>query len=186
MAGMKLSIEMPRRSLVYLMICGAGILAFILAGIYPSYRNMIRIDASMAGIKAQVDEQKILFPLFQKLRGILTSELSKAQPSPQKSGLPAQRLDDLPTIFGDIAANCGIEFSAVTPDVKSFADDSHFLSVDLALKGDFFKLRRFLLELANLPYLGSIEELQIQEGPQGKEFFLKVWLMIDNPRSSAG
>ena len=182
----KLSVDMPRRSLIYLLICGAGIVAFVLAAIYPSYRNMVRMDESMAGIKAQIDEQKILFPLFQMLRETLKPELSKAQASPQKSGLPAQQLDDLPTIFGDIAAHRGLKFSAVTPDVKSFADDSHFLSVDLALKGDFPNLRQFLLELANLPYLGSIEELQIQEGLQGKEYLLKVWLMIDNPRSSAG
>ena len=182
----KLSFDLPRRSLIYLLMCGAGIVLFLLVGIWPSYRNMVRMNGSIADLKARIEEQKILFPLYQKLRVGLTPEASKDQWSPPKSGLPVHRMDDLSPIFGEIAANCGLELSAVTPDVKSMADDSHFLSVDLVLTGNLFNLRKFLLELANLPYLGPIEKLQIQEDSHGKECFLKVWLMLDNPRPAAG
>jgi hypothetical protein len=89
-------------------------------------------------------------------------------------------------MFGEIAAGCGMEVSAVSPDVKSLANDPRFLSVRLALKGNFFNFRKFLLELANLPYLWGIEELQVQEGPDGKEYSLKAWLKIDSPRSASG
>ena len=186
MEDKKLSVEVPRRSLIYLLICGAGVLAFVLVGTYPSSRNIVRMDDSIADLKTRVEEQKILFPLYKKLREGLTTEVSKAQSNPPKAGLPARRMDDLTPIFGEIAANCGLEVSAVIPDVKSLVDDSHFLSVDLALKGDFFNLRKFLLELSNLPYLGDIEHLYILEGPDGKGYFLKVWLIIDNSGPATG
>ena len=181
----KLSTGVPQRSIIYLLICGTGILAFVLAGIYPSYRNMVRMDGSIADLKAQIEEQKILFPIYQNLRQGLTQEALNAQSNPLKSGLPARLVDNLSPIFSEIAANCGLLVSAVTPDVKSLTNDSHFLSVDLTLKGNLFDLRKFLLELAGLPYLEDIEKLQIREGPDGKEYFLKVLLMIDNPRPAA-
>jgi hypothetical protein len=182
----KLSIQFPRRSLVYLMICGAGILVFVLGGIFPSYRDMVRMDGSIADLKAQIEEQKVLFPLYRKLLGELTAEKSKSRTNPPKSGLPVRRMDDLSPIFGEIAANCGLEVSAIAPDVKSLVDESHFLSVVLALKGSFFNLHRFLLEVANLPYLWGIEDMHIQEGSAGKEYHLKAWLIIDNPRPASG
>lgn len=186
MEDKKLSTGVPRRSLIYLLICVAGIMAFVLVGIYPSYRNLARTDGSIAELKARIEEQKILFPLYQKLRKELAAEASRGQPGPSKVGLPVRRVDDLTPIFGEIAANCGMELSAVTPDVKSLVDDSRFLSVGVALRGNFTNLRNFLVALSNLPYLGDIEQLQIQEGPSGKEYFLKLWLMIDNPRPGTG
>jgi hypothetical protein len=182
----KSSIEFPGRSLVYLLTCGAGVLVFVLAGIYPSYRDMVRIDGSIAEIKAQIAAQKILFPLYRKLQEDLKLEASEARSSPPRSGFPSNRMDNLSPIFGEIAANCGLEVSAVTPDVKSLVDEPNFLSVGLALRGSFFHLHEFLVELANLPYLWGIEQLQIQEGLDGKEYFLKAWLMIDNPRPASG
>jgi len=182
----KFSIKFPRRSIIYLLICGTGVLVFLLAGIYPSYRHMVRIDGSIADLKAQIEEQRVLFPIYQKLRGGLAPENLKAQSSPPKSGLPARQMDNLSPIFGELAANCGLEVSAVTPDVRSLTQNSSFLSVGLALKGNFFELRKFLLELVNLPYLGNIEELEIREGSGGKEYFLKVWLMIDNSPPASG
>jgi hypothetical protein len=182
----KLSIGFPRRSLVYLLICGAGILVFVLGGIYPSYRDKVRLDGSIADLRAQIEEQKLLFPRYQKLREELTAEKFKAPSNPLKSGLPARRMDDLSLIFGEIAANCGLEVSAIAPDVKSMVDDPHFLSVVLSLKGSFFNLQRFLIEMANLPYLWGVEEMHMQEGSGGKDYNLKAWLIIDNPRPAAG
>jgi hypothetical protein len=182
----KLSMAVPRRSLIYLLICGAGILSFVLAGIYPSYRNMSRLDSSIADLKARIQEQKILFPMYQKLREELRPEASKAQPSPPKSGLPAGRMDDLSPILSEIAAKCGMEVSTVTPDLKSLSDTPHFLSVGLVLRGSFFNLRRFLLELADLPYLEDILELQIQGGVGDERYFLKIWLMIEDARPASG
>ena len=144
------------------------------------------MDETIADLKAQIEEQKILFPLYQKVREGLTREALEARSAPQKCGLPARRMDDLSAIFGGIAANSGLDSWTVVPDVRSLTDDSHFLSVDLTLKGDLFKLHEFLLQLADLSCLENIQELQIVEGSEGKEYFLKVWLMIDNAQPAAG
>jgi hypothetical protein len=182
----KLSIEVPWRIIVYLLICGTGVLVFILGGIYPSYRNIVRIDGSIASLKAQIEEQKVLSPLYQKLRKELTAGNAVAESIPPKSGLSARWMDNLSPIFGEIAAKCGLEVSGVAPDVKSLVDDPHFLSVGLVLKGNFFNFQKFLLELENLPYMCGIEELQIREGLGAREYFLKTWLMIDNPGPESG
>jgi hypothetical protein len=181
-----LAIGVPRRSIIYLAICGTGILAFVLGGIYPSYRNNLHLNGSIADIKARIEEQKVFFPLYQKLRQGFGAETSKDRPDPQKSGLSAGRIDNLPAIFGQIAANFGLEVSSLTPDVKSMADNPHFLLVRLALKGNLFDFRKFLIELANLPYLEGVEEVKILEGLDGKEYYVKVWLMIESARAASG
>jgi len=168
------------------LICGAGILVFLLAGIYPSYRNMVRMNGSIADLRARIDEQKVLFPLYQKLRENLAPQNSKAQSNPPKSGLSVRQMDNLSPIFGEIAAHCGLEAVGVTPDVKSLTPDSHFMSVGLALRGNLFDLRKLLVELARLPYVGNIEELDIQEGSDGKQYFLKLWLMVNKSQPASG
>jgi hypothetical protein len=45
------------------------------------------------------------------------------------------------------------------------------------------KLRRFLFELEKLPYLEHVEEIQIQEALEGKEFRLKTWLAVNSEKS---
>ena len=182
----KLFFDLPRRSLIYLLICGAGIVVFLLAGIYPSHRNMVRMNGSIADLKARIEEQKVLFPLYQKLRENLAPQNSKAQWNPPKSGLSLRQMDNLSPIFSEMAAHCGLEAVEFTPYVKSLTPDSHFLSVGLALRGNLFDLRKFLVELAGLPYLGNIEELDIQEGSDGKQYFLKLWLMVNKSQPAPG
>jgi hypothetical protein len=51
------------------------------------------------------------------------------------------------------------------------------------LRGNFLKLRKFLLELEKLPFMEHMEELQIQEAFEGQEVRLKTWVAISHEKS---
>ena len=179
----KLSNDLPRQSLMYLLLCAGGVLAFALVGILPSYRNLNELDNSIANLNAQIEEKKILLPIYQKLRESQAAGF-KDEPVLAKTGLPESRIDNMLDMFEEIARTNGLEATSAVPELKSSAGDSKSLVVHVMIKGNFFNFRKLLVALADLPYLDHVEEVQIQEGSNGKEYSLKLWLIIDNPRSA--
>jgi hypothetical protein len=57
------------------------------------------------------------------------------------------------------------------------------MAVSLVLRGNFLRLRKFLLELEKLPFMEHMEELQIQEAFEGQEVRLKTWVAIGHAQS---
>jgi hypothetical protein len=46
----------------------------------------------------------------------------------------------------------------------------------LQLSGDFFDIRKFLVEIGSIPSLEHIEEINIRSARTSKELNLKIWL----------
>jgi hypothetical protein len=46
----------------------------------------------------------------------------------------------------------------------------------LRLSGDFFNIRKFLIDMGSIPSLEHIEEINIQPTKTSKELRLKIWL----------
>jgi len=99
-------------------------------------------------------------------------------PFPGKGRLSRDKIDEVPSIFGEIAQKSGLEAVSISPDVKSIATNSGVLLLNAALKGDFFDFRKFLIELGKIAYLEHIEQIQIQEILVGRKFRLKIWLAL--------
>ena len=183
---MKLPAKIPAQSVYYLLLCSAGILLFILIGLYPLQSSLNQQDEDMAKLKARIEEQKVLFPLYKEL--LLLEKTQKSDlsvlPASSKTGLSMDQLGNISFLFKNIAREGSLEALLVTPDVKSLTNNSKSISVLLVVRGDFLKLRRFLFELEKLPYLEHIEEIQIQEAAGGKEFRLKTWLAVNCGKST--
>jgi hypothetical protein len=175
--------KIPAQSAYYLLVCGTGILLFILIGLYPMQASLSRMDEDMAGTKARIEEQKVLFPLYKELLGKVPKKSLEMPLRSNKAGLAIDQIDGISIQFKKMAQECELEATSVTPDVKSLANNSKSMSVNSILRGDFLKLRRFLLELEKLPYLEQIEEIQIRETTGGKEFTLKTWLALSTQKS---
>jgi len=174
----KQSKKNPGQSIVYMVICAVIILAFILFGLYPRWKVSGQQYMEITKYQAQIEEQKLLHPLYQKLSEKLQAIDSKILPSPSKSKLPKDKTDKTSSIFGEIAQKSELEAVSITPDVKSIISGSGPLLINTVLKGDFFDFQKFLIELGGIPYLEYIEQIQIQALPGSREFRLKIWLAL--------
>lgn len=170
--------RLPSNSIYYMLICAVLVLAFLLIGIYPSKKSLDNQSEEAARLNDQIEDQKILQPLYKGLLERVRSFDSADSKLPDKGRLAIDQVDQISSIIGGIANKCGFSLVEATPDVKTMSKDSKSLAVRVVMKGEFKSFRKVLLEFAGLSYVEHIEELQIQEGPEGKEFILKLWLSL--------
>ena len=170
--------KIPRQSLIYLVVCVLGAAAFLAVGILPSRRELANLDRDISRLKAQVEQQKVLSPLHETLETRARTGGQGVEVPPEKKGLPLDRIDRIPVILGDLAGKCGLQVLVITPDAKSISTDSSLLLVYGTVKGKLPDLRRFLIEVAGLPYVERLEQIRIYEGKNGKEYGLKLWLRV--------
>jgi hypothetical protein len=176
--------NLPRTSLIYLLVCGALAVGFLALGILPLKKTLESRDADILRLKAQVQEQRTLSPVYKSLEEKTLRNGSQDLPLTVRTGLPVDRIDSIPAIVKGITEKNDIELISVIPDVKSLGENSRHLSVRVAAKGDYFNFRKFLLALDELPCLEYTEDIQVQVVPGGKEFRLKIWLAIDGTKGN--
>ena len=174
----KQSAKMPGQSIIYLLMCAALVLSFILAGLYPAQKSLGRLDMEIIKARDEIEEQKILFPVYTELVEKLRIKGSQVLPSPVRSKLSRDETEQIPAIFGRIARKCKLKAVSITPDAKSLADGSGLLAVNAFVKGRFPDFRKFLIELGGLPWLEHMERVDIQEALGGDELRVKIWLAI--------
>ncbi len=168
----------PKRSLVYFLMCAAGIIIFIFAGIYPNKKMLENQHIEARSIKDKIREQEILVPLLKDLLkktysgedGFSTSETER---------ITFEDVGNVPSIFQAAAQKSGLVFTGCEPDLSALQNGSNILLVNLSLEGDFYKFRIFLFSICKMLWLDSIDTIQIRSGVETREFMLKLRLTIE-------
>lgn len=174
--------SLPRESLIYLMVCGLLTLAFLGLGVYPSKKSLDSLDVEIAKLEASIEEQKVLFPVYQSLLEQIRTK-DPAKPSILRSGLHIDRIDEIPSIIAELTRKSNLELISAAPDVKSVGEATKTISVFITVRGGFFDFRKFLMALESLPSMEHTEEIQVQEASGGKEYRLKVWVTISGAKT---
>lgn len=175
---------MPLRSLLYAAIGFAGVLLLIFFGLHPLQATIRQMDEETATLKARLAQQKELAPLYRDFAARFVTDVSDRLPAPEKSGLSIDQVIGISVQLHKLAEECGLDTISAAPEVKAFTRDRKFMPVNLILKGNFLKLRKFLFDLHSLPCLAHIEGLHIQETGGAQEFRLKVWIAVNPQKSS--
>jgi hypothetical protein len=162
-----------------LVFCCVGIAILTGAGIYPSYRALGELDRDIARYRAEIESQKLLFPVFIQLlkRSRQKSPPLLSVPDPER--LPRGDTSGLSARFRQIAADNGITVNRLTPNVESLVDAAGRLKMEADLTGAFQDIRNFLIQIGSVPYLESLEFLRIQASP-GKELLsvtMRFWVL---------
>jgi hypothetical protein len=172
-------IGLPRfsQSMMLFVVCGAGILAFALFVILPAQRLSAEIDQEIIALKSRVEEQRVLAPLFTSLLEKAKAPVASELPQPARAKLSRQEIGDVPRRLRELAAVHRMSVREAAPDINSLTDASNRFLLRMAATGSFLDLRGFLLDLGGLPYLESIEEIDIRAVEGGsEEITLKLWL----------
>jgi hypothetical protein len=174
----KIYAVIPKRSLVYLLICMSGVLIIFAAGIIPEYFSSVRLDQQIKNIQFQIEEQKRLYPIHQMLQSKTHTEDGRTLPFPKKNFLSRTQMDVVPATFREIAKKANLDIVSASPDLNFLGTESRFLPINATMRGDFFNFRKFLISLGEVSYLERIEEIQIQQNEDTMEFKIKVWLVL--------
>lgn len=172
----KLSSNQLTQSLIIFFVCAAGVLAFLLLIILPSKKTSAELDQDIAKLNARIEEQRILTPVFHSLLKRAKKEGPSELPSPKKAKLTHGDMNAITSVFQNIAGKHNLKLEEITTDVRSMMQESGYLLMRLRLSGDFFDIRKFLIDMGSLPSLEHIEEINIRSTKASKELRLKIWL----------
>jgi hypothetical protein len=173
----KLGSILPTQSLVLCALCAAGILVFVLFIILPVQRLSAELDQEIGGLKSRVEEQKVLYPVFQNLFEKSKRPAAKGTPVSPRTKASRGEIAGVPKRLQDMAATHRLTVREVVPEVNTLMDASNRFLVRLTAVGQFTDLRGFLNDLGALSFFDGIEEIDIRalEGG-GEEFGLKIWM----------
>jgi hypothetical protein len=168
----------PKRNIIYSLLCLTAVLMIVFVGVIPQQLSLARLENKVKSIQLQIEEQKKLYPIYQVLqKGDKTRE-SKILPSPLKSPILRTQLDMISTTIKEIASKANLDTVLASPDVNSLGYAPKSLMVNIVLMGDFFSFRKFLIGLGELPYLERIDEIQIRQNEDTMEFRIKISLSV--------
>ena len=172
--------KLKKNTIVYLIIYLFVLTAVFLIWIYPNQKKISELNEDIISESNKIEEQRMFGPLFKKLLLKTQGKNDKQFPVVKSEKFPKGNIFKIPLIFTEIAKVNKLIIIKSEPDVNTLKEGSNSLRVKLALKGDFFNFREFLIELYKIPYMIKIESIQIDAGRDMKEFRIKIWLALDN------
>lgn len=164
------------QSMLILVVCVVGILAFMLLIILPSEKSSKELDQEISKLNARMEEQRILTPVFHSLLKRSKMAPPSDLPVPERTKLTYGSINTISNVFQDIAARHNLKLEEIKTDVGSMVQDTGYLSMQLRLNGDFYKFREFLVDLGSIPSLEHIEEINIRPLNSTRELDIKLWM----------
>ena len=172
----KLTAYLPTQSLIYLLICCAGILVFLMMIIFPAQKSTAELDAEIVDLQARIEEQRILSPVFKSLFKKAKAKNQNGLPAQTKEKLSRDDISDLTVQLQKIAKDNNLQIDELAPDVNSLTDNSGFLSVNLTASGQFLDFRNLLVDLAMIPSFEMIETIDVRAMEGQRHVNVRVWL----------
>ncbi len=168
--------QMPRRSIVYLLMTLAGVLLFVGAGIWPNHRKSVQLDQQQTQLEIQLHEKQQLQPLHAQLEAMLARHRPPELPFPDETPYPRHQVERLSDELSALAARYTFSTLEAAPDVQTLTHDTGYLRMRLALQGEFSQLRPFLIDLNRQGYLYHLEKAEIRQDTGAMLFNLGLWI----------
>lgn len=169
-------LNLPRKSIIYLLVCGAGLAAMSVVILYANYRTLAGLEKNISRMKAQIENQEYLYPVFQELFKKLQFKKPEGLDLPKPARLPRDETEKLMRLLQDLAIQNRFAVAGISPDVDSTIDGSKHLMVNMVLRGEFLRLQPFLAKLVEIPCFEHIEQIRVQSVKGTKEIQLRILL----------
>lgn len=168
--------KLPTKNIMVIALFGGGIIFFVLLSIFPNYITYSNIETEINMLKSQIEEQKILSPIFNDLSSKAKFKDSDDLPFPKKEKLSKNETSNISGIIQNIILLNDFELNSILTDVGGLMDGSGILKMSVEVTGDFENLRKLILQLGTLPYLEHIENIQINNANDKQNILLKLWI----------
>jgi len=168
--------KLPTRNVIVILLFGGGVLLFILLSIFPNYLAYSNINHEISTLKNQIEEQKLLSPIFSDLSEKTKFKDPENLPFPRKDKLSKNETGNIAAIIQKIIRQNDYTLVNILTDVDGLLEESGTLKVSIEMTGDFMNLRNMILQLGALPYLDHIEYVHIDSHGEKQQFLLKIWI----------
>ncbi len=168
--------QLPKKNIIVIALFGGGILFFVLLSIFPNYIAYSDIENEINMIKGQIEEQKILSPIFTDLSKKTNFEVPENLPFPKKEKLSKNDTGRISSIIQDIIQSNGFKLDSLLTDMGGLLDGSGMLKMSIDMTGDFINLRKLILQFGTLPYLEHIETIRIENANEKQKVLMKLWI----------
>ncbi len=164
------------QSLIYFLVCGGGILVFILLIIIPTQQTSAELDNDIEKLHVRIDEQRVLKPVFDKLLMQVKKKSPTTLPTLRKVKLARGDISKISEQLLGIARRCELNVRDIQTDVNPMNNNDKYLLIHVLATGEFLKFREFLMDLGKIPSLEQIEEIHIRAIETSREFRVKIRL----------
>lgn len=168
--------KLPTRNVVVISLLGGGVLLFILLSIFPNYLAYSNINHEISALQNQIEEQKLLSPIFSDLTEKTKFKDPENLPFPRKARLSQNETGNIAAIIQKIIQQNDFNLISILTDVGGLLEDSGTLKVSIEMTGEFMNLRDMILQLGALPYLEHFEFVRIDSHSETQQIQLKIWI----------
>ena len=169
-----------RHSTTLFLVCSGifVVVLFFILWVFPLQKTLENLDRNIIEIKARVELQEQLRPLYKQLQSRDKSDMSEKLPVPRRNTLPKVEIDSVLPTLAEIGKRTKMEIISVNPDVTVLEKDPGSLLVNATVQGNFFDLRNFLIEMGKISYLERIGAITINQSGGRKKVNLRIWLAV--------
>ena len=161
-------------NLIYLGISLLGIVAFFFVAIYPNMSVLESMDEDISALNQKAERQTLLHPVYVKLLQEVTQSMPTKLPTPEKIKISHNDLSHINEFFRQLASDSGVTFDSAIPDASNYLEDMGYFSMNVVFSGDFFNLRKLLIDICQMPFLESIDMMRIESFNQQKRISFKI------------
>jgi hypothetical protein len=165
---------LPTQSIIYCLVCGAGLIAFIFMIILPSQKTSAELDRDIQKVNDQIEEQRILRPVFESLLKRAKQEDPTQLPTAPKFKLASGGINEITDVLREIARRNNLEIKDISTDVAALMKNTKDMLMQINLTGNFMQFRDFLLDLSAISALEQIEEIKIRAIEGTREYNLRI------------
>lgn len=167
---------MPTQSLIYFLVCSAGIIAFIFLIIIPNQNMSAELDQEIEKLNNHLEQQRILRPVFDSLIDRAKRENPTELPVTKKVKLARGDINKISKLLQDMAQRHDVNIQNIRTDVNEMMSNKGYMRMRIHATGDFMKFRDFLVDVGTIPSLEQVEEINIRAIEGSREFKLRIWM----------
>jgi hypothetical protein len=167
---------LPTQTLINILLCGAGVIAFIILIIIPNQNISDELDQEIEKLSDRIEQQRILRPVFDSLLKRAKTEHSTDLPKIKIEKLDRGDVNRISKVIQDMAGRYDLKIEDIRTDANEILNDTGYMLMRVHVTGDFMKFREFLMDMGAIPALEQIEEIIIRAIEGNREYKLKIWL----------
>ena len=168
--------KLPSQSLIYFLVCAAGIVAFIFLIIIPNQNMSAELDQEIKKLNDRIEQQRILRPVFDSLLDRAKKKNPSELPATKKVKLARGDVSQVTKLLQDMAVRHSVKIQNIRTDVNEIMSNKGYMLMRVHATGDFIKFRDFLVDVGTIPSLEQVEEIDIRAIGGSREFKLKIWM----------
>lgn len=169
----------PRRSWYYLLLTLITLGVIFMVALGPAWEEAEELATEKARLKASIEEQQMLHPLYAGLSQALKSEefMRGSLPGGNEDG-QGMSVDETVRFLENLASESGLDESGFSPVPQSLTREDSRMVVRTTLSGGYAQMIRFISGLAGFPFFIDYERFELKSRPQGFEAVLRIWVKV--------